>query len=57
VDEPAVLRWVGLDGLPDGGPLWLDVCAMPAGTGGPGGNGQLVPGNPGTSLPAADALT
>jgi hypothetical protein len=32
VDEPAVLRWVGLDGLPDGGRLWLDVFALPAGS-------------------------
>jgi hypothetical protein len=54
VDEPAVLRWVGLDGLPDGGLLWLDVFALPAGAA-PGGNGQPVPGNPGTSLPAANA--
>ena len=33
VDEPAVLHWVGLDGLADGGRLWLDVFALPADAG------------------------
>jgi hypothetical protein len=29
VDEPPVLRWVGMDGLPDGGRVWLDLFALP----------------------------
>jgi hypothetical protein len=33
VDEPSVLHWVGLDGLADGGRLWLDVFALPAAAG------------------------
>jgi hypothetical protein len=35
VDEHSVLHWVGLDGLADGGRLWLDIFALPGGpTGG-----------------------
>jgi hypothetical protein len=29
VDEPRVLRWVGMAGLPDGGRVWLDLFALP----------------------------
>jgi len=27
-DEPRVLQWIGLPGLPEGGTLWLDLAAM-----------------------------
>ena len=30
VDEPRVLRWVGMDALPAGMRLWLDPFALPA---------------------------
>jgi hypothetical protein len=30
VDEPPVLRWLGLDSLAAGARLWLDVFALPA---------------------------
>ncbi len=31
VDEPAVLRWVGMETLPASTRIWLDLFALPAG--------------------------
>jgi hypothetical protein len=54
VDEPPVLRWIGLDDLPDGDRRWLDLYAVPAnGRPGPppkGGEPQTSSG--GTSCPS-----
>lgn len=46
VDEPRVLRWVGMDGLADGGRVWLDLFALPCGRY-PGGDS--VPTGAGTA--------
>ncbi len=43
VDEPRVLRWIGLDGLADGGRLWLDLFALPVGS---AFSGAPLPGVP-----------
>jgi hypothetical protein len=53
VDEPRVLRWVGMDGLADGDRIWLDLFALPCGhppvgeTGSAGRGGSVDSGRPG----------